>query len=126
MYKKILGIQSIENDFYHWLCSTKSLKYDVTYNDDGSITVAPWKVPTYKEREALARQILRDINIPRTFFFQDGVTICVILISNGIDKIGYAICKDTDRYSEAIGKAIALERARYGRVVHEDLLGMED
>ena len=124
MNKNTIDNLNIETYFSGWVYRARGAKkFDVLENEDGSITIRPHKALSFAERQRLAHAVVGEFCEGRSFLYYNNVTVCVIAANNSPSHVGYSICKRGDRYSQVVGMAIAYERARYGKVIHEDLLG---
>lgn len=104
-------------------------KVKVEKNEDGSITLRPAQL-NRAEKIQLARKVIRNSDYygyPDHYyspkFVEAGcVTLCYFNRHDGRYRTGVSICAPEDSYNRDIGRAIAYERAKYGKVKTIDLL----
>lgn len=80
-------------------------------------------VTTECDPRNLALEVLKNCDCWANFIYYHEITICIIDTGKGHVGVGHSICQKDDSFDIEIGRAIAYERARFGKVVHKDLLG---
>lgn len=88
---------------------------------DGVMTVK--RAPlTRMERHQLAWRRLNFTSAGKAPFFYEGNVVVVTAQRKGYTKVGTAICAPDDTFDLAVGRVIAYERAKYGKVITKELL----
>lgn len=87
-----------------------------------SIIITRGEIPM-SIRVHYAKKVLRNVDLDTMFYTNGALTSCVIPIDRERVSIGTSYCSFRDTYDENIGKAIAYERAKFGKVKTTELLG---
>lgn len=77
---------------------------------------------SYRERHTKAEGVLGHYLARRAEFMHTGDTSCCVVELNGRTKVGVSVCAPDDEFDMVVGRAIAFERALYGKVKTKELL----
>lgn len=99
----------------------KGVSLDILQNQDGTVTIQKAAL-SISQRRNLAYAVLRNSHAERAEFYRHGNVVLCVLNEDGRTKTGTAVCAPDDYFDYTVGRALAFERACYGKVRATDLL----
>lgn len=98
--------------------------YIAVYTNPAShtVTLATGYNPWVARQRAALSVLRRSQKYTREYFYNGRLTTCIIGGDGDRKRMGSSYCSPEDGYDRDVGKAIAFERALYGKVVTLDLL----